>query len=207
MTPCCALTIQTGLRISELAALTRQDVTLTAHASVHTIGKGRKERRTPLVASTKAILHAWLSECPGAPSDPLFPTITGRPLSGDAIEHRLAHHVALARPAPIAAEKAGQHAYPASHHRRAASTLRRRRSAIIALWLGHERIATTDITCTPDVTHKRQAIDRTEPHQPRHSPTHSSRSWRRSDYADLNKRDSLCHSHNHTNIGITRRSA
>ena len=59
-----ALTIQTGLRISELAALTRQDVTLTAGANVHTIGKGRKERRTPLVASTKAILHAWLSDAP-----------------------------------------------------------------------------------------------------------------------------------------------
>ncbi len=49
-----ALTIQTGLRISELAGLTRQDVTLTAGANVHTIGKGRKERRTPLVAPTKA---------------------------------------------------------------------------------------------------------------------------------------------------------
>ena len=61
-----ALTIQTGLRISELAGLTRQDVTLTVGANVHTIGKGRKERRTPLVASTKAILHAWLNERRGA---------------------------------------------------------------------------------------------------------------------------------------------
>ena len=91
-----ALTIQTGLRISELAGLTRQDVTLTVGANVHTIGKGRKERRTPLVAPTKAILHAWLSECPGAASDPLFPTITGSRLSRDAIERRLAHHVAIA---------------------------------------------------------------------------------------------------------------
>jgi integrase/recombinase XerD len=91
-----ALTIQTGLRISELAGLTRQDVTLTIGANVHTIGKGRKERRTPLVASTKAILHAWLRECPGAARDPLFPTITGSRLSRDAIERRLAHHVAIA---------------------------------------------------------------------------------------------------------------
>ena len=81
-----ALTIQTGLRISELAALTRQDITLTAGANVHTIGKGRKERRTPLVPPTKAILQAWLGERPGAASDPLFPTITGNRLSRDAIE-------------------------------------------------------------------------------------------------------------------------
>jgi integrase len=36
-----ALAIQTGLRISELAGLTRGDVTLTAGACVRTVGKGR----------------------------------------------------------------------------------------------------------------------------------------------------------------------
>ncbi len=49
-----ALTVQTGLRISELADLTRQDVALGAGANVHTVGKGRKERRTPLVPATRA---------------------------------------------------------------------------------------------------------------------------------------------------------
>jgi integrase/recombinase XerD len=72
-----ALTIQTGLRISELAGLTCSDVTLTTGANVHTVGKGRKERRTPLVSTTIAVLKAWLRESAGAPTDPLFPTITG----------------------------------------------------------------------------------------------------------------------------------
>lgn len=94
-----ALTIQTGLRISELAGLTRHDITLTAGAHVHTIGKGRKERRTPLVPPVKAALTAWLNERPGAPAHPLFPTTTGRHLSRDAIERRLAHNVTLARAA------------------------------------------------------------------------------------------------------------
>ncbi len=48
-----ALAIQTGLRISELVGLNRQDITLTAGANVHTVGKGRKERRTPLVPTTR----------------------------------------------------------------------------------------------------------------------------------------------------------
>src|ERR1035437_6076294 len=48
-----ALAVQAGLRISELASLTRQDIVLTAGAHVHTIGKGRKERRTPLVPAVK----------------------------------------------------------------------------------------------------------------------------------------------------------
>src|SRR5215510_6896342 len=91
-----ALTIQAGLRISELAGLTRQDVTLTAGASVHTVGKGRKERRTPLVPATRAVLKNWLSERPGAATDPLFPATTGARLSRDAIERRLARHVAIA---------------------------------------------------------------------------------------------------------------
>ena len=49
------LTIQTGLRIAELAALTHQDITLSTGANVHTIGKGRKERRTPLTPPTRKV--------------------------------------------------------------------------------------------------------------------------------------------------------
>jgi site-specific recombinase XerD len=91
-----ALTIRTGLRISELAGLTCKDVSLGRGANVHTLGKGRKERRTPLVPSTIRVLRAWLRGRGGAPADPLFPTSTGRCLSRDAVERRLAHHVTLA---------------------------------------------------------------------------------------------------------------
>ena len=65
-----ALTIQAGLRISELAGLTCADITLSTGANVHTIGKGRKERRTPLVPATRKVLKAWLKERGGAPTDP-----------------------------------------------------------------------------------------------------------------------------------------
>src|SRR6266446_5521600 len=34
---------------------------------------------------------------------------------------------------------------------------------VIALWLGHEQIATTNIYLHADMTHKQQAIDRTQP--------------------------------------------
>jgi site-specific recombinase XerD len=158
-----ALTIQTGLRISELAGLTRQDVTLTVGANVHTIGKGRKERRTPLVAATKAILHAWLSECPGAATDPLFPTITGSRLSRDAIERRLAHHIDLAR-AGCPSLQAKQITMHTLRHTAAMRLLLAGNDVtVIALWLGHEQIATTNIYLHADLTHKQQAIDRTKP--------------------------------------------
>jgi integrase/recombinase XerD len=90
------LAIQSGLRISELVRLTCADVTLGAGAHVHTLGKGRKERSTPLVAHTVSVVRAWLAERDSVPTDPLFPTITGRHLSRDAIEHRVTRYTSKA---------------------------------------------------------------------------------------------------------------
>jgi site-specific recombinase XerD len=158
-----ALTIQTGLRISELAALSREDITLTAGANVHTIGKGRKERRTPLVPTTRAVLNAWIKERLGAPGDPLFPTATGKRLSRDAIERRLAHHVALAG-ASCPSLKAKHVTMHTLRHTAAMRLLLAGNDVtVIALWLGHEQVSTTNIYLHADMTHKQQAIDRTKP--------------------------------------------
>ena len=156
-----ALTIQTGLRISELAALTRQDITLTTGANVHTVGKGRKERRTPLVPPTKAILKAWLRERPGAPTDPLFPTITGGRLSRDAIERRLAHHITLANATcpSLTAKHVTMHTL--RHTAAMRLLLAGNDITVIALWLGHEQVSTTNVYLHADMTHKQRAIDRT----------------------------------------------
>ena len=159
-----ALTIQTGLRISELAGLTRQDITLTAGANVHTIGKGRKERRTPLVPTTKAVLKAWLERarrrsrairCSRPPP--------ASRLSRDAIERRLAHHVALAD-ASCPSLKAKHVTMHTLRHTAAMRLLLAGNDiTVIALWLGHEQISTTNIYLHADMTHKQQAIDRTKP--------------------------------------------
>jgi site-specific recombinase XerD len=158
-----ALTLQTGLRISELASLTRQDITLTTGAHVHTIGKGRKERRTPLVPVTKAVLKAWLAERPGAPNDPLFPTTTGHTLSRDAIERRLTRAVTTAADScPSLRTK-----HVTMHTLRHTAAMRLLEAGnditVIALWLGHEQLATTNIYLHADMTIKQQAIDKANP--------------------------------------------
>jgi site-specific recombinase XerD len=157
------LAVQTGLRISELTALTCADVDLGVGAHVHCIGKGRKERRTPLVTLTVEVLDAWLTERTGGPTDPLFPTSTGRALSRDAIERRLSLCTAQARQrCPSLAVK-----QVTVHTLRHTAAMRLLTSgvdvAVIALWLGHEQISTTNIYLHADMTQKERAIARVTP--------------------------------------------
>ena len=158
-----ALTIQTGLRISELIALDRQDITLATGAHVHTVGKGRKHRRTPLTQTTTTLLKAWLAQRAGAPDDPLFPTRTGTHLSRDAVERRLAIHLTAASAGcpSITAKPITMHTL--RHTAAMRLLLAGNDITVIALWLGHEQITTTQIYLHADMTHKQQAIDRTRP--------------------------------------------
>ena len=158
-----ALTIQTGLRISELIGLNRQDITLGTGANVQTTGKGRKTRRTPLTPTIRTVLKAWLAERAGAPDQPLFPTRTSTRLSRDAVEHRLAIHLHTAATCcpSIAAKHITMHTL--RHTAAMRLLLAGNDITVIALWLGHEQISTTNIYLHADMTHKQKAIDRTKP--------------------------------------------
>jgi site-specific recombinase XerD len=160
--------IQCGLRVSELTGLTCADIQLGTGAHVLCHGKGRKQRATPLTAGTVAVLRAWLAERHGQPTDPLFPTSRGGPLSRDAVEKLVAKHTGEAGLAcPSLRDK------PVSPH-----TLRHTsamqllhagvETTVIALWLGHEQIETTAIYLHADLSLKERAVARTAP--PRTTP-------------------------------------
>ena len=89
--------VQTGLRASELISLRCGDVQLGAGAHLRCLGKGRKERHTPLRKDASAMLKAWLKERCGEPDDPVFPNQRGRSLSHDSLDYLLAKHLATAR--------------------------------------------------------------------------------------------------------------
>jgi len=158
-----ALGIQTGLRLSELTALTPADLHLGTGAHVTCLGKGRKQRITPLDSSTVAVLRAWLAERAGRTTDPLFPTSRGRRLSPDAVQRRLTKHVAtaaLTQPT-ITDKKISPHTL---RHSCAMRLLNAGvDSTVIALWLGHETVATTQIYIHADLALKEQALARTAP--------------------------------------------
>lgn len=158
------LTAQTGLRISEVTGLTISDAHLGVAAFVHCVGKGRKERATPLTPLTVQVLRVWLAERRGEPPDPLFPTITGRRLSHDAVEHRLARHVDTAGKAcPSMRTK-----HVGMHTLRHSAAMRLLESGtdvtVIALWLGHEQPSTTaQVYLHADMTLKEHAIAQVTP--------------------------------------------
>jgi integrase/recombinase XerD len=154
---------QTGLRVSELIGLTNADVHLGTGPHLRTFGKGRKERVAPLTSQTVAVLKVWTRERAGLPADPLFPTRTGRPLTRDAIERRLAKHVSSAEPR-----------CPALHTKRVSMHVLRHTAAMmllnagvdtstIALWLGHEQERTAHIYLHADLAIKQRALDRVTP--------------------------------------------
>jgi site-specific recombinase XerD len=88
--------VQTGLRVSELIGLRREDVILGAGAHVRCEGKGRKQRCTPLRQEAVEVMAQWLRECPGEPATPAFPSSRGGTLSRDAVEGLIARHQRIA---------------------------------------------------------------------------------------------------------------
>src|ERR1039458_4697389 len=157
------LDAQTGLRVSELTGLTCADVHLGTGANVNCLGKGRKQRITPLTGSTVAVLRGWLSERGGEGADPLFPTSTGRRLSPDGFESRLAKHAAHAteRCPSLNTKKLTPHVL---RHTAAMRLLQAGvDTTVIALWLGHEQVETTQIYLHADLAIKEQALAKTTP--------------------------------------------
>jgi site-specific recombinase XerD len=152
------LAIQAGLRVSELIALTCADIVLGTGAHVRCEGKGRKQRSVPLTAPAQAVLSAWLKERAGRPHDPLLPTRTGRRLSRDAIERRLTAHTAGAatRCPSLNGKKLHPHVL---RHSCAMSLLQAGvDTTVIALWLGHADVRSTQPYLHADLTIKERAL-------------------------------------------------
>jgi integrase/recombinase XerD len=155
--------VQTGLRASELIGLRCQDVCLGHGAHVRCVGKGRKERRTPLRKDAVVVLRAWLRERNGQPSDVLFPNARGLPLSHDGLDYILSKHVATAqtRHPSLGKKRVTPHVL---RHSLAMDLLQHGVDrSVIALWLGHESTETTQIYVHADLDLKERALAKTLP--------------------------------------------
>jgi site-specific recombinase XerD len=155
--------IQTGLRVSELTALTCGDVDLGAGAHLRCHGKGRKERITPLTTQVKAALRVWLVERRGGTDDAIFPSRRGGPLSSDAVAVAVTRHAHTAgcRCPSLLTKTVTPHIL---RHTCAMRLLAVGvDTSVIALWLGHEGVQTTQIYLHADLAIKERALARTAP--------------------------------------------
>lgn len=158
------LAIQTGLRLSELTGLTRQDVQSGTAANVHVLGKGRKERCTPLTKQTDAVMQAWMKEPARGDEKIVFPNRRGGRMSNDGIQYLLEKHV----------RTASRHC-PSLENKRVSPHVLRHTSAmellqagvdttVIALWLGHESVETTHVYLHADLALKQKMLAKTTAH-------------------------------------------
>ena len=157
------LTVQTGLRLSELTALERSSVVLGRGAHVRCVGKGRKERCTPLTRHTVATLRSWLNEPCRNDAQALFPNVHGGRLSADAIQYSLAKYVTTAR--ELCPSLKQKHVSPHVLRHTAAMELLQAGvdSSVIALWLGHESNQTTQVYLHAHLALKEAALAKVNP--------------------------------------------
>jgi site-specific recombinase XerD len=159
--------VQTGLRLSEITAATREDLSLGTGAHIRVMGKGRKERCTPLAKPTVAVLKAWLREPPRGNERLLFPNVKGERLSVHGVQYMLSKHAANAT-SVCSSLKQKRVTVHLLRHTMALGLLEAGVDrAVIALWLGHESVETTQIYLEATLAMKKKALAKTVPPQGR----------------------------------------
>ena len=150
--------VQSGFRVSELTALRVNDVNFGTGANLHTTGKGRKNRHTPLTPSTARLLKAWLCERRVAPEDPVFATSSGRALSTDAVEDLVDKYAAIA--ASTCPSFRSKRVTPHTLRHTCAMNLLAAGVDLttIALFLGHSSTRATEIYLHADLALKERAL-------------------------------------------------
>lgn len=157
------LAMQTGLRLSELIGLRQGDIYLGRGAHVRCEGKGRKQRCTPLTRTTVQVLGAWIREQGKDETRILFPSARGELLSHDSVQYLVAKY------ATTAAKSC-----PTLHKKRVTPHVLRHTTAmellqagvdrsVIALWLGHESLETTQVYLDANLALKEEALKKTSP--------------------------------------------
>jgi site-specific recombinase XerD len=155
--------VQTGLRVSEMTGLTRETLILGAGAHVRVIGKGRKERCTPIARSTLAVVKAWLREPQRGGGHVLFPSAKGKRLTIHGVQYLLnKHRMTASKMCPSLKDK--RVTVHRLRHTMAMDLLQAGVDrAVIALWLGHESVETTQIYLEATLAMKEQALAKTMP--------------------------------------------
>lgn len=151
--------------MSEITGLKREDLILSVGAHVRVIGKGRKERCIPLAKPTLAVLKTWLWEPQRGNGDVLFPNARGERFSVHGVQYLLNKHRMIAsKLCPSLKQK--RVTVHRLRHTMAMDLLQAGIDrSVIALWLGHESVETTQIYLEATLAMKEQALAKVIPPQ------------------------------------------
>jgi site-specific recombinase XerD len=146
-----------------MTGLKRQDLNVGSGAHLRLIGKGRKERCTPLAKSTLVVLKAWLREPQRGDGDVLFPNARGNRLSVHGVQYLLTkHRIAASKVCPSLKDK--RVTVHRLRHTMAMDLLQAGVDrSVIALWLGHESVETTQIYLEATLAMKERALEKVRP--------------------------------------------
>lgn len=155
--------VQTGLRLSEMTGLKRKDLIVGSGAHLRLIGKGRKERCTPLAKSTLAVLKAWLREPQRGDGDVLFPSAKGDRLSVHGVQYLLTKHRMKASKVCTSLKEKRVTVHRLRHTMAMDLLQAGVDRSVIALWLGHESVETTQIYLEATLAMKERALAKAQP--------------------------------------------
>ena len=155
--------IQTGLRLSELVGLRQRDIFLECGAHVRCEGKGRKQRCTPLTRTTVQALKAWFREQGKDEAKIIFPTARGGQLSHDSVQYLVTKYAKSAAKACATLRKKRVTPHVLRHTTAMELLQAGVDRSVIALWLGHESVETTQIYLDANLALKEAALQKTSP--------------------------------------------
>ena len=160
-----SLMFNTGARVSEIVALQTDDLQMASAPSVVLHGKGRKERICPLWPETVHLLEKMLEERGIKPNESaaLFLNHRGMNLTRFGVRLIFKKYVRKAAKSSPTLKKKRLHPHSARH----STAVQLLRSGVdlsmIAHWLGHASVNTTNKYLSVDLEAKREAITKAKP--------------------------------------------
>jgi site-specific recombinase XerD len=157
------LALQTGLRLSEITSLRQGNLELGRGAHVRCEGKGRKQRCTPLTRTTVRAVRSWIKEQGSGESKVLFPSLRGGQLSPDSVQHLVSKYASAAAKTCTTLRKKRITPHVLRHTTAMELLQSGVDRSVIALWLGHESLETTQIYLDANLALKEEALKKTRP--------------------------------------------
>jgi len=152
----------TGARIQEALGVRPKDLHLKSPVHVKLMGKGQKERISPIWPETAELISALLRRRPRQPDETVFVNRYGEPLTASGFRFRLRHYLkAAAQKVPtLARKRITPHVF---RHTTAVHLLSAGVDVtVIRSWLGHASLDTTNHYAQASLETKRKALEQVD---------------------------------------------